>query len=267
MYILIEFTEEKCLAIIPENWRLGRTSALWPNTQNIAKLQKMVRLKQDPDEQEWESYPMRVLYENARDVRLFTVLEQIKSSQLKQQKTMESILKIVEGNASQQTAEPVSRSDIPEDIEFPLNNLEELNAFEVRLEDINVQKSVINHLSVVGGKTPKDMVRRVLKNTVKSSLASQYNWYGKKGKMPFGKLRLTTVLQKAVRKVKPDCSELEVELATREWLRTATDRDGGRKRRHVDMVPEPVPDHREQDQEISDNDLDNDAETDVSDEQ
>ncbi|XP_033740935.1 uncharacterized protein LOC117327840 [Pecten maximus] len=64
MHVLIEFTDEQCLAIIPDTWKLGKTRALWPNTQNATKLQKMVKSKQDPDDEEWESFPIRVLYEN-----------------------------------------------------------------------------------------------------------------------------------------------------------------------------------------------------------
>lgn len=39
----------------------------------------------------------------------------------------------------------------------------------------------------------------------------------------------------AVRKAKPEVSTSDIEHAVREWLRTASDRDGGRKRRNKDI--------------------------------
>ncbi|XP_060588242.1 uncharacterized protein LOC132743705 isoform X2 [Ruditapes philippinarum] len=97
----------------------------------------------------------------------------------------------------------------------------------------------VTYLTLQGGITRSDMSKRVMKHCMSNQLALQFNWFGKKGKRAFGKLKLAKAVQKAVMKCKK-CTAAEVELDCREWFRSACDRDGGRKRRQKtnEGVPE-----------------------------
>lgn len=67
MFLLVEFTESKELAIIPDNWidSQGRQCALWPPFKNTVKLVRAVITKEPPLES-WKSYPIRELYRNGK---------------------------------------------------------------------------------------------------------------------------------------------------------------------------------------------------------
>ena len=65
MYVLVEFTDEKCLAIIPDTWRDGSMYALWPNWKTTYKINKAA-IKKINTEDDWQSFPIRELYENGK---------------------------------------------------------------------------------------------------------------------------------------------------------------------------------------------------------
>ncbi|KAH3885314.1 hypothetical protein DPMN_009308 [Dreissena polymorpha] len=96
----------------------------------------------------------------------------------------------------------------------------------------------VSHLSVLGGRNRADVCRRILKHCMSNEVANQYSWHGRKKKAVFGKLPLADAVQKAVmRSLK--CTAEEVEHECREWFRTASDRDGGRKKRTAKKSDEP----------------------------
>ncbi|XP_060553649.1 uncharacterized protein LOC132714746 [Ruditapes philippinarum] len=124
-----------------------------------------------------------------------------------------------------------STFSLPEGITLPLQSLEDVEGLEKELRQQTVLNNMVNYLSLIGGKNTPDMVRRILSHVIKSRLAESYNWYGKKGKLKFGSLKIAEVICKAVQKTTPGTTTAEVEFITREWLRTAKDREGGRKNR------------------------------------
>ena len=52
----------------------------------------------------------------------------------------------------------------------------------------------VEHLSTMGGGTLKIMTKRILKRTLTSKVAVEYNWTGAKGKLAFQQLRISTVI-------------------------------------------------------------------------
>jgi hypothetical protein len=52
----------------------------------------------------------------------------------------------------------------------------------------------VKQLAVYGGRNAKETVNKLLRVTLTNSLAEQYNWSGKKGKRPFGVLKLVNVI-------------------------------------------------------------------------
>ena len=56
-------------------------------------------------------------------------------------------------------------------------------------------KTQTNHLSWLGGFTPKDTVDRIMKNLFTNALASQYNWHGKSPKKGLGNLAIASAVK------------------------------------------------------------------------
>lgn len=65
MYVLVEFTDEKCLAVIPDKWRDGTKCALWPSWKVSSKITKAAMKKMEPQD-DWQSFPIRELYEHGK---------------------------------------------------------------------------------------------------------------------------------------------------------------------------------------------------------
>lgn len=51
----------------------------------------------------------------------------------------------------------------------------------------------VAYLSVVGGKSEKDTIERVLAATISDDVALKFNWNGLKGKQPFKSLKMCAV--------------------------------------------------------------------------
>ena len=72
MYVLVEYTDEQNVAVIPDNWLDGRSCALWPDDiKGPGKLMKAVVSKMTPRDS-WRSFPIKELYRNGKDNRYFT---------------------------------------------------------------------------------------------------------------------------------------------------------------------------------------------------
>ncbi|XP_060760207.1 zinc finger homeobox protein 3-like [Neoarius graeffei] len=115
---------------------------------------------------------------------------------------------------------------------MPLSNLEELEELERQLgSDIDLKNQLVNILAVLGGKTTKDAVKRMLGRILRKSLALQINWTGAGGKVAFKSLHLKNVLHRAVRRVVHTATEEDLQKEVAKYLKGAVDREGGRKDR------------------------------------
>lgn len=72
MFILVEFTDQKELAVVPDIWLEGTSCAVWPNFTSESKLQRAVRSKQRPED-DWKAFPIRELYKHGKSVMLISV--------------------------------------------------------------------------------------------------------------------------------------------------------------------------------------------------
>ncbi|KAJ8018127.1 hypothetical protein HOLleu_44058 [Holothuria leucospilota] len=131
----------------------------------------------------------------------------------------------------------VEDCDVPEDINFPLQTVEEVTDLDAKLKtDKKWEKSVVHYLSLIGGRTVEDTVRRIMGHCLSNTLALQYNWAGKGEKTAFSHLHLNNVIYRAIQKNRTTSrsTQSEVENVQKAWLRYAKDRCGGRKRRHTE---------------------------------
>ena len=65
MFLLVEFTDQKELAVIPDNWQDGTRCALWPPFKSSSKVVKAV-INKAPPLHSWKAYPIRVLYTSGK---------------------------------------------------------------------------------------------------------------------------------------------------------------------------------------------------------
>ncbi|CAH0546591.1 unnamed protein product [Brassicogethes aeneus] len=169
----------------------------------------------------------RILDDNFRLERLEAMLVKIN---LKQDKILEEIedLKFkVCGNTVNTEMECYESFSL-------MTTHEELKNFNEKLGETVFFSNMCSKLRLIGGKDVVDSTRRILSKILSNSLAKQYNWKGKGAKSPFvtynnivnliiGSLRLNNLTK--------DASTTEVESVIKGWLRTAGDREGGRRQR------------------------------------
>ncbi|KAL5015191.1 hypothetical protein ScPMuIL_009461 [Solemya velum] len=340
MFLLVEYTDENELAVIPDTWLDGNSCALWPPYKSSSRVMNAVRQEEHPGAN-WKSFPIRELYRSeiyekarkklavaenksdletgpeneeneiqrpkrvrrspdhyssdsdngtvipinrqkkgatcttmpvpppgldlsgirtttpttstptirtapistpirsenmhARDVRFFTLLEQILEKQKEQQIMLGQILHRLNTSGPAEEFAP----GLPEDIILPITSKEDLEELEDKLQDAAVAGAMVNHLSTFGGRTLKESISRLLRELITNHLADLYNWSGAKGKLPLGNTKMVSIVFKCVQKnpITRGCTKQEMERCVKDWLRGARDRDGGRKRRSVEVQP------------------------------
>ncbi|CAH1099834.1 unnamed protein product [Psylliodes chrysocephalus] len=117
---------------------------------------------------------------------------------------------------------------------LPAVNHNNLIEFDKALDNQEVFADICTIFKAVGGRDYLDCVRRVLMKTVSHTLALQMNWSGRNQKLKFMELKNLRKMILAVVRNNPlskNTSEQEVEAVIKQWLRAASDREGGRERR------------------------------------
>ncbi|XP_076126729.1 uncharacterized protein LOC143106341 [Alosa pseudoharengus] len=156
---------------------------------------------------------------NERELRLFQMLEEIKGQVRQNSLLLQSILR----------RESVTEVSSCPDFEFPLQNINDIRKMEDRLSDKETRRSLVKHLMSLGGTTTKDIIYRIMRETISNDLAKKFNWMGRGQKSPFSVLHLAKVIIDAAKKQGTTLMEAEEKIKT--WLKYSGDRNGGRKRR------------------------------------
>lgn len=60
MFHIIEFTQHKEVAVVPDNWLAQDTLCLWPPFKSASTVTKLVKARAIPG-QEWQTYDVRSL--------------------------------------------------------------------------------------------------------------------------------------------------------------------------------------------------------------
>ncbi|KAL8610415.1 hypothetical protein ACOMHN_035132 [Nucella lapillus] len=169
------------------------------------------------------------------------MMEQIMKEQKSQRKLLENLLARQPGSDRAAAGEP----SLPEGMaDMPLVTVHDMDSFEKNLADIEKKNRVIRYLALIGGDTPKEIVRRVLTHVMHQELVVLYTWQGTPQKKSFMNLLLCNVLKKVVRENPSTkaATDKEIDFAVREFFRTASDRNGGRKRRIEKRASDPAED-------------------------
>ncbi|XP_076050512.1 uncharacterized protein LOC143031034 isoform X1 [Oratosquilla oratoria] len=180
----------------------------------------------------------------ARDVEFLTVLMELKHDLEELHAEVRACR--AELQKLNKTSRKVDDAELP--MQLPLTSLEEFDVFEGWLnEDKKHQKILENKLCLIGGFDLRDCVRRMGSSLLSHLLQVKFNWIGTKGwkskddaeaKRGFKSTTLSTVWIGAILRL--TCIEgavqAHVEREIMIYLRNASDRCGGRKRRKQDSA-------------------------------
>ncbi|XP_045133478.1 uncharacterized protein LOC123517461 isoform X2 [Portunus trituberculatus] len=109
---------------------------------------------------------------------------------------------------------------VPEGIQFPVKEIQDMDALETKLMDPDLEKKVIASLCVIGGSGLPDTVRHILRHTVSNSLAIHFNWCGKGMKQSFCTMKLKDTIIKSVCKnaEHKSATAASIEKVMKEWF-------------------------------------------------
>ncbi|XP_076063999.1 uncharacterized protein LOC143038547 isoform X2 [Oratosquilla oratoria] len=181
---------------------------------------------------------------SARDVEFLTILMELKHDLEELRAEVRACR--AELQKLNKTSGKVDDAELP--MQLPLTSLEEFDVFEGWLnEDKKHQKILENKLCLIGGFDLRDCVRRMGSSLLSHLLQVKFNWIGTKGwkskddveaKRGFKSTTLSTVWIGAILRL--TCIEgavqAHVEREIMIYLRNASDRCGGRKRREQDSA-------------------------------
>ncbi|CAL8129440.1 unnamed protein product [Orchesella dallaii] len=157
-----------------------------------------------------------------------------------EKKVLQLLLKILENQTellrrlgSTDNHETQSRCNLP--IELPITNIADLRVFNQWLETSENNLSLRKELSVIGGQSIPSITTKLLSTLMTNELASFLSLTGKGKKTQAGiqGTPLISLIYGTVRLTKggETATNTEVDKAIQKWLKGASDRDGGRKRR------------------------------------
>ncbi|KAK7096494.1 uncharacterized protein [Littorina saxatilis] len=113
---------------------------------------------------------------------------------------------------------------LPQDMVFPIGQLDHMTELEGRLQDADIRNTVTAALALEGGETPSKFLKAVLRKVLAPPLARKYNNHGQKDKLPFKNLTLKRVMFAAVRRTFTNVTEQELDAALASWLTSQRDR-------------------------------------------
>lgn len=65
IYRVVEFTDEKTLAVIPSTWLDGISCALWPPYDDTTRCRNACRRREIPGD-DWESFPIKEWFTSSK---------------------------------------------------------------------------------------------------------------------------------------------------------------------------------------------------------
>ncbi|XP_054258995.1 uncharacterized protein LOC128983647 [Macrosteles quadrilineatus] len=127
----------------------------------------------------------------------------------------------------------------PIDITLPCGTVQEVEDLDTWLANEDNVLTLTKHLSLVGGKKPANVTRRILERLFTNQVAAQYNWTGKNQKLSLKDLVIMKLLPGFVRKNigMEAVSDDEVYSTSSQWFRFTKDREGGREKRRSNARP------------------------------
>ncbi|KAA0716440.1 hypothetical protein E1301_Tti009387 [Triplophysa tibetana] len=151
---------------------------------------------------------------------------------------MDTILQHFSANVS------VGELSLPGDLLLPLDTQEDLMLLDNNLrQDKELQERFLRFLAIKCGKDLKTTVWRMLQSIFSNQLSIKTTWTGVGYKQCFRDLFLKTIVQRAIRKnpATQDATDEAVQVNVMRYLKGASDREGGKRRRTAERDPQPTP--------------------------
>ncbi|XP_042149642.1 uncharacterized protein LOC121047143 [Ixodes scapularis] len=240
---LLQAAAVTCAAPDPADWTLHNVSILCTATdyaRAVHKCQKLTRTAQLTSESEVDDIvslrPMVATIDESlergclppfpdagRDVSTVADHGQRPGSSHFRNPSQEIKARIQALQESERRA-PAHNSSFPpaETPAFPLPNKDDVAALESRIVEGGYRQTLVEWLSKIGGDTTREAAVRVLRATLTDELASQYSWFGAKGKVQFGTLQLASVLYDAV--IATGAITKDFQVTTMGWMKHARQR-------------------------------------------
>ncbi|XP_073727048.1 uncharacterized protein [Misgurnus anguillicaudatus] len=133
---------------------------------------------------------------------------------------------------------------LPGDLLLPLDTQEDLVLLDNTLrQDIELQERFLRFLAIKCGRDLKTTVWRMLQSIFTNHLSINTTWTGVGNKACFRDLFLKTIVQRAIRKnpATQDATDEAVQVNVMRYLKGASDREGGKRRRTAERDPELTP--------------------------
>ncbi|XP_061882177.1 uncharacterized protein LOC133633611 [Entelurus aequoreus] len=164
---------------------------------------------------------------SAAEVQILSLLETIK-------RTQDQLVAKVNILISRLTTTPWPEVEMPANIQFPLEQLEAVEAFEAFLKEPSngpARQRVISSLATIGGQDVKRVTWNILGRIFTDEVSHQINWKGVNNKKAFSRMATKTLLFSAVRKnvVTRSATDAEVTKHAIRWFNLAADRAARRR--------------------------------------
>ncbi|KAL4716393.1 hypothetical protein ACJJTC_006755 [Scirpophaga incertulas] len=109
-------------------------------------------------------------------------------------------------------------------INFPIKEEDDVHQIEKFLEDDKNFANLCEYFTAFAGYTVTGTVNQILKHIMSNSVATKFNYRGKRGKKPFEALNLKTAIIRATKKMFKLQTDKEIEDNIKVWLKHAPQR-------------------------------------------
>ncbi|XP_077366280.1 uncharacterized protein LOC144010067 isoform X2 [Festucalex cinctus] len=175
---------------------------------------------------------------SAAEFYLLSMTEDMKRQLDNMQHQLTQLTDVVNNLTAGRTADEPCSAEEPQDIEFPLASLEQVEHMEDWLknkDNSSKKNNLIYALSSIGGQDIKHVTWNILSHVFSDSVAKKICWKGVNGKMAFSQMVSKTMIARAVRQchVAREATEMEINKHVIRWFNLANDRGGGRRNREL----------------------------------
>lgn len=113
----------------------------------------------------------------------------------------------------------------PLPVDLPIGKENDLKDVEVFLKENESNfKILVNFLGCIGGNNLKTKIHKILRHLLTNQLASQFSYFGKRGKAPFSELCLNKAIIESLQSKIEGASITEIEDTIKTWMKHAPDR-------------------------------------------
>ncbi|XP_077091505.1 uncharacterized protein LOC143742508 [Siphateles boraxobius] len=138
----------------------------------------------------------------------------------------------------------VGELSLPGDLLLPLDTQEDLALLDNSLrQDKELQERFLRFLAIKCGRDLKTTVWRMLQSIFSNHLSMNTTWTGVGDKACFRDMFLKTIVQRAIRKnpATQDATDEAIQANVTRYLKGASDREGGKRRRTAERDPQLTP--------------------------